>query len=118
MWKGHGIKVDVDLQASAEKRLTRSVRIFASQTAYNLMEPYVPMRTGTLRQNVDILPEGVHYKQPYAHRMYEGVNFNFNRESSKGQDLSMVTAHWDDAMMRARGDDLAKAITDEIKRRG
>lgn len=107
------IKVNVDLQASAEKRLTRSVRIFASETAWSLMEPYVPMRTGTLWQNVDILPEGVHYKQPYAHRMYDGEHLHFNKELHP-----LATAHWDDAMMSVKGDELAGAVTKYILKKG
>lgn len=110
---GVTVKVDIDLQKSCDARLTKQVKLFAANEAFRLMTPYVPMDTGMLAQTVDIQPGEVHYKVPYAHKQYNGENFNFSKEKH-----SKATAHWDEAMMAARVDDLAKAINAYMRRGG
>ena len=104
------IKINVDLKKAGESKLTKSVRMFAANDAFRLMSPYVPMQTGTLWQTVDISPGKVHYKMPYAERMYNGEGLNFCKEHH-----TLATAHWDRAMMAAKGDVLARDITRFIK---
>lgn len=107
---GVTVKVDVDLLQACNARLTERVRLFAANEAFRLMTPYVPMDTGMLSQTVDIQPGEVHYKVPYAHKQYTGDNFRFSKEKH-----SLATAHWAEAMMEARGDDLARAVENYIK---
>lgn len=108
---GVTVKVDVDLLRSCNARLTGETKLFAANEAFRLMTPYVPMDTGMLSQTVDIQPGEVHYKVPYAHKQYTGDNFHFSREKHP-----LATARWDEAMMAARGKDLAKAVEAYIKR--
>lgn len=88
-----------------------TVGIFAAETAGKLMGDYVPMETGTLAQSYKTEPFKVIYEQPYAHRMYEGEGFNFNKEKHAN-----ATAHWDKAMMRAKGDEFARTVQKFIEK--
>lgn len=42
------------------------------------LDPYVPMREGTLAHNVTITPNYIQYNSPYAHYMYTGVVYGPN----------------------------------------
>ena len=99
-------KINVNLKRAGESKLTDRVRLFAANDAFRLMSPYVPMQTGTLFQTVDISPGKVHYNMPYANRMYNGDGFNFCTEHH-----TLATAHWDRAMLAAKGEVLAHDIT-------
>lgn len=105
------IKVDVDLPAAGKKRLNDKVRLFAANTAFKLMDPYVPMDTGLLSKTVDIEPGEVHYKQPYAQVQHDNMSYKHKLDKHP-----LATAKWDEHMMTARKDDLSKAITAYIKR--
>lgn len=116
-------------------------RIFDAQTMtyvhdrlHAYCSDYVPMDSGTLDQDVDIKPEYVHYKSPYAHFQWEGVVFVDDRGSTYArrnhskhatstplhysQDYHpLATSHWEQATMAAHKDDLCKDIEDFLKRR-
>lgn len=94
-------------------------RIFDNQTMtyahtrlHALCSPYVPMDTGNLDQDVKIDNTCVHYKAPYAHRVWDGEGMNFSRDKHP-----LATAHWDAAMKVAKGQQLADEITEYLKRR-
>ena len=94
-------------------------RIFDKQTMtyahtrlHALCSPYVPMNTGMLDQTVEINNEFVHYKVPYAHKVWDGEGLNFSRDKHP-----LATAHWDAAMKVAKGQQLADEITEYLKRR-
>lgn len=76
------------------------------------MSPYVPMETGMLDETVDITPKCVHYKVVYAHRQWDGKNFHFSKDQHP-----LATAHWEEASMAAKKDDLCKDITDYLRRK-
>lgn len=90
---------------------------FMASEARRLMNPYVPMDTGTLADTVDVYTEGgkgvVHYRAPYAQRQYNGDGNNFSKEKHP-----KATAQWDKAMQSERGADLAKAVQAFIKKGG
>lgn len=95
---------------------------------------YVPMDSGMLDQTVDITPECVHYKSPYAHFQWEGKVFVDDRGSTyakrnhskhaTSQDLQystdkhpLATSHWEVAAMAAHKGDLCEDITNYLKRK-
>lgn len=95
---------------------------------------YVPMESGMLDQNVDITPEYVHYRSPYAHFQWEGKVFVDDRGSTyakrnhskhaTSQDLQystdkhpLATSHWEVAAMAAHKGDLCEDITNYLKRK-
>lgn len=98
------------------------------------MSPFVPMDSGALDQTVDITPECVHYKSPYAHFQWNGKVFVDDRGStwarrseSKHQinkDLQyskdqhpLASSHWEKAMMTSKGDEFCKDITDYLRKK-
>lgn len=95
---------------------------------------YVPMDSGALDQTVDITPEYVHYKSPYAHFQWEGLVFVDERGStyalpnhSKHATTTLLqysddkhplaTSHWEVAAMAAHKGDLCRGIENYLKRK-
>ena len=111
--------------------------LFLANEAKRLMDPYVPADNMVLAQNVRVYVEGdngvVEYQSPYAHYQYEGVAYGPNypimdgetvmgfysppHKSSTGEKLKyshfrhpQATSEWDKAMVRARKNDLTRAM--------
>ena len=95
---------------------------------------YVPMDSGALDQTVDITPEYVHYKSPYAHFQWEGVVFVDERGSTYAlpnhskhptntplhhstDHHPLATSHWEVAAMAAHKGDLCRDIEAYLRRR-
>lgn len=108
--------------------------IYAHTRLHAYCSDYVPMDSGMLDQTVDITPECVHYKSPYAHFQWEGVVFVDDRGSTyalpdhskhaTGAPLKyspdhhpLATSHWEQAAMAAHRDDLVHDIEDHLKRK-
>ena len=102
---------------NSEKTIRRiigdGVKVYANTRLHAYCSPYVPMDTGMLDQTVDITKDYVHYKSPYAHRVYEGKGMNFSQDKHP-----LATSHWDQAMKVAKGQQLADDITAYIKQKG
>ena len=79
---------------------------------HTYMSPYVPMDTGMLDQTVDITPECVHNKVPYAHYQWDGENIHFRKDQHP-----LATSHWEKAMMVSKGDEFCKDITDYLRKK-
>ena len=107
------VKVDLDIAQIIKGRLDDEAKLFLTNTAYKLMNDYIPMDTGNLAWTVDITPEYLHFKVPYAEKMYEGDQLHFRKD-----DHSLATAHWDKAMMDARGDKLRQTMQKYMDKRG
>ena len=95
---------------------------------------YVPMDSGMLDQTVDITPEYVHYKSPYAHFQWEGLLFLDERGSSYAlpnhskhgtstplhhstDHHPLATSHWEVAAMAAHRGDLCKDIEAYLRKK-
>ena len=88
------------------------------------MDKYVPMRDGMLRANIEVGPDYVIYKSPYAHYQYKGILYvdpdTGSSWATKGstkvptsKKLNHVAgtgSNWDKRMMTAEGDDLVAEI--------
>lgn len=122
-------------------------RIFDDETMtyvhtrlHDYMSPFVPMDAGALDQTVDITPEYVHYKSPYAHYQWQGEVYGPNypiyengvltgfyspptkHPTGKKMDYSkdqhpLATSHWEKAMMASKGDEFCKDIEDYLRRK-
>lgn len=77
-----------------------------------MMNPYVPFLEGPLSQTTEITPRSVKYTQPYSHYQYEGEGFNFTKDYHP-----LATAHWDQAMMRDKGEEFIKQVGMILARR-
>lgn len=73
---------------------------------------YVPMDSGALDQTVDITPECVHYKQPYARRQWEGKGIKYSTDKHP-----LVTSHWEVAAMAAHKVDLCRDIENYLRKK-
>lgn len=91
----------------------RKVGLFLASTCERYMNPYVPMDTGMLAQNTVVEPFRVYYNQNYAADVYEGNGRNFHKDKHP-----LATAKWDEAMISAKRNQIAKEMTEYIKRGG
>lgn len=99
-------------EKTAQRIFGNSVKTYANTRLHAYCSPYVPMDTGYLDQTVDITPDCVHYKAPYAHRIWTGEGMNFSTDKHP-----LATSHWERAMAVAKGQQLADDITAYIKSR-
>lgn len=92
---------------------------YFAERCYTYMYDYTPYRTGLLAGSVRVQNEirayedyaTIWYPGPYAHRIYEGTHFNFNKEIHP-----KATAHWDKAMWVVEKDKIIKEM-DNYRRR-
>lgn len=126
--------------ATAARILDDQTMLYANTRLHAYCSPYVPMDSGILDQNIEITPECVHYKSPYAHYQYEGDEYGPNYPITEngqvvgffsppvkkptGKKLQystdnhpLATSHWDKAAAVAKGKQLADDITIYLKRR-
>ena len=123
MWSHHSIqgwwsvmiKVKTNMRGVVPKvrKIATDERVgtFVASECQRLMSPYVPMDTGMLYQQVVIEPFSVTYTQNYAQKVYYGEDIDFNKEKHP-----LATAKWDVAMFSAKQSELAKTISEYIKR--
>lgn len=141
------ISVQVDTKA-LEQRLGFAVTpddklmLYMHQQFAKYCEPYVPKESGTLAQTVDITPNVVEWKQPYAHYQYVGEIYGPNipirdkatgtiigsqpgvKKKPTGRPLTYsqevnpnATDHWDVPAMAAHMEDLLADIGNFITKR-
>lgn len=115
-------------------------RLYANTRLHALCDPYTPMDSGMLSQNVEITPEYVQYKSPYAHYQWEGKVYGpnipitedgqmvgfYSPPLKKPTDRNLVyskdkhplaTSHWERAMAVAKGQQLADDITAYLRKK-
>ena len=109
-------------------------RTYLHTRLHAFMSPYVPMDSGMLDQDVEILPDCVHYLSPYAHFQWEGKVFVDDRGSTwarrsdskhaTDRDLHyspdqhpLAAAHWEQAMMAAKGGEFCRDIEAYLRRK-
>lgn len=105
-------------------------------------DPYVPFLNNPLSKTIDVTPEGVTYTQPYARYQYYGEVYGPNipikqngivvgwfsppgkpkhptgRRINYTKDFHpLATHHWDEAMMRDRGEQFCNEVGDLISHR-
>lgn len=105
------IVVDIDTKKVANRLINDKVKLFANQEASRLLDPFVPFRKGNLSQNKVITSEYIHYKSPYAKRIYNGKGLNFNKDYHP-----LATAYWDKVGMVSQKDKLVKAIENYMQK--
>ena len=137
------VKITVDIpnpKGIVKRILTDDVKLYANTRLHAYCDPYVPMDSGILSQNVEITKDYVHYKSPYAHYQYEGKEYGPNYPITEGGEVTgwysppqkhptgralnystdkhpLATDHWERAMAVAKGQQLADDITAYLKRK-
>lgn len=113
------VKVEMNPSATIIKRiLNDDVGRFTAETWGKIFEKYTPKDSGTLSQSYTTEPWKVTYEQKYSHYQWEGVSkkgnpLNYNKEKN-----FLAQSHWEEAAFRDKKDEVAKAITEYIKRKG
>ena len=127
-------------QISKEATGGNRTLLFMANEAKKLMDPYVPANNMILARNVRTYVESgngiIHYLSPYARYQFMGILMvsritgspwarNGESKVTTGRSLKhstarhpLATAHWDKAMMVARGADLVNATQAYVKGRG
>lgn len=112
---GMGVKMTwirrPDGDAIARRFVNDRVMTFAHLELWRLCIPYVPMRTGTLMESVEITPQYLRYAVPYALRCYTGVNMHFRTDRH-----ALATAQWDQVAMATQKDKLTRAVAAFMKK--
>lgn len=101
---------DLNAMELQEELFNSNVRLYANNSLYKYCDEYVPFDTGTLSRDVIVTEEYVEYQQPYAHRIYNGIDFNFKKDKHP-----LATARWCDVSMEINKDKLARDINNYIK---
>jgi len=115
--------LDKELQKIVSPDATR----YLLQQWYIKMFPYIPFVTGTLASTSDIAIERspdaamveaiegidqiIHFKAPYAERMYYGDGFNFTKDQHP-----QAQARWAEVAADLYGEELSRELTEFIKR--
>lgn len=129
-------RFDKSQEQIIKERLSPQARLSLAKEAERLMDPYVPAQNLILAQNTRVYLEGetgiVHYTSPYAHYQYKGELYVSSATGSAwasegeykvpaGKPLKqskfrhpLATSEWDKAMMKARKEDLVKAVQNYV----
>lgn len=141
-----GDLIDVDINVEVDKLDLDLVTDEKMTAIHNLLakmcEPFVPMDTGMLSQNVTVTPEYLIYNSPYAHYQYKGEVYGPNipimekgvpepvgwfsppgqPKQPTGRPINYskemhpnASAEWDKAMMAVEGDLFIKQVEEIIK---
>lgn len=82
-----------------------AVQAFVDSEIIRLADPYVPFRTGALKDSAltnTVIGQGeIVYATPYARRMYYHPEYNFNGAPMRG-------AYWADRMWADHGEDIVR----------
>ena len=114
------MKVRLEMKPSSQivnRILDDSVGRFLSETWAKIFEKYTPRDSGTLGQSYITEPWKVTYTQKYAHYQWQGVSkkgkpLNYNKEKNM-----LAQSHWEEAAERDKGNEVARAVTEYIKRK-
>lgn len=77
---------------------------------WRLYKDFVPCQSGRLWEDVTITEKSIKHNAPYAHRVYEGDNFNFRKDEHR-----LASARWDEAAKPSQLPELARTLTNYIK---
>ena len=100
-----------------EKKVTNNPQVgsFYSEEVARYLARYIPFKTGMLKSNYDTEPKKITYTQPYARRLYTGVNFHFNKGADGNPNAS---AYWERRLTKSDKEKIARAVTKMLKGKG
>lgn len=114
------MKIKVEMKPSGQivdRILDDDVGRFLSETWAKIFEKYTPRDSGALGQFYTTEPWKITYTQRYAHYQWQGVSkkgkpLNYNKEKNM-----LAQSHWEEAAERDKGSEVARAVTEYIKRK-
>lgn len=114
---GDVLKFHVEINDDKLQRVLANIADEATMTEiHNLfaktIDPWVPYLEGPLSQTLEITPEYVQYKQPYAHYQYYGEGFNHTTDYHP-----LASAKWDQAAMQTQRESFLEQVKQILQRR-
>ena len=114
------MKVRVEMKPSSQivnRILDDDVGRFLAETWAKIFEKYTPRESGALGQYYITEPWKVTYTQKYAHYQWQGVSkkgkpLNYSKEQNM-----LAQSHWEEASERDKSSEVARAVTEYIKRK-
>lgn len=99
------LKRSLNQNGKGQKFFTHEVR--------RLSDPYIPFRTGVLKNNVTETPTTITYNAPYARRQYyenQGTGRQGTTKFSKHNYKCLRGKRWTERMWVDRGPEIVKAV--------
>ena len=114
------MKVRVEMKPSSQivnRILDDDVGRFLAETWAKIFEKYTPRESGALGQYYITEPWKVTYTQKYSHYQWQGVSkkgkpLNYSKEQNM-----LAQSHWEEAAERDKSSEVARAVTEYIKRK-
>ena len=114
------MKVRVEMKPSSQivnRILDDDVGRFLAETCAKIFEKYTPRESGALGQYYITEPWKITYDQKYAHYQWQGVSkkgrpLNYSKEQNM-----LAQSHWEEAAERDKSSEVARAVTEYIKRK-
>lgn len=112
------MKLTFDININSKKiasKITDNKQFWfrANTEWWRLISHYTPCVSGDLMEDAEITPEHILYRRPYAHRQYEGDNFDFYKEKHH-----LASARWDQAAKPSQLPKLIETLQKIIKSGG
>lgn len=105
-------KVNLNVNEAFERLFSRDVLYYANSRLQAYCDPFVPMDTGMLAQDVTITADGVTYNRDYAKKVHDDMTLNISHQMHP-----LATQKWERAMAAAKGQQLADDIKGYIERK-
>jgi hypothetical protein len=75
------LRIDLNEPRIREKVTSDRFGLLVSKEWKRLIDPYTPRDTGTMQDEAVLNPWKIHYKVPYASRVYFGYDFTFQKKN-------------------------------------
>lgn len=115
-----GIEVTFDASAAEKKLLDcidENTSLFAHNTFYRQMEPYVPADTLTMYDTAQVTAECIRFIQPYSFAPWYGKTKTGKSMNYKTDKHPLACDRWGDAAWQTRKDIILRDIEAYIKTR-
>lgn len=100
------------------KRLVgnNKVGMFLAETWGTMFNKYVPADKIILASSYRTEPFRVTYYQPYSHYQWRGISMLGNPLNYSHEKHILATDHWEESASKDKSKEVAKAVTEYIKR--
>ena len=105
------------LEKIAKRILNDEVGKFVAETWGKIFQKYTPMDSGLLSQRYDTEPYKVIYTQKYSYYQWQGIGKNGKPLNYSKEQNFLAQSHWEEAAQRDRKNEVAKAVTDYLRRK-
>lgn len=88
-----------------------------AETWARIFQKYTPKKSGMLSQSYTIKPFLVTYNQKYSFYQWYGLSKKGNPLNYSKEKNFLAQSHWEQAAERDRKDEVARAVTEYIRRK-